>query len=269
MRASSAILSALLLAAVGVHAEPHPSAPPDLGWLTPPPTRLEREQRPRLAPEHFRAIQADGNFVAPRYLGSAETALLEAVKRGDVETARRLLKAGVHPNGRDYWQDSALLQAVEADHFELVTLLLEQGAEINVTGRGFTPLGLAVKNNNLPMVRLLLRAGADPDRKNDDGNTPLHSAVLMDYADIARALLAAKPDLGIFNREGLTPLAVAAVEGREDMAALLLDAGADIERGHKKGRSPFWLALERAQRPITILLVRRGALIAPLSPDAL
>lgn len=269
MRASSFILAAPLLAAIGVHAEPHPSVAPELGWLAPSAPRLEREQRPRLAPEHFRAIQADGNFVAPRYLGPAEAALVEAVKLGDVETARRLLKAGVNPNGRDYWQDSALLRAVEADHFELVTLLLEQGAEINVNGRGFTPLGLAVKNNNLPMVRLLLRAGADPDRKNDDGNTPLHSAVLMDYADIARALLAAKPDLGIFNREGLTPLAVAAVEGREDMAALLLDAGADIERGHKKGRSPFWLALERAQRPLTKLLVQRGALIAPLSPDAL
>lgn len=250
-------------------AEPHPAAPAEFSWLIPQATPIERAQRHRQMPEYFSAIQADGNTTVPRYMGQDEAALFEAVKMRDVETARRLLKASVNPNGRDPTGDTALLQAVDTDNMELVALLLEHGAQIDVTGRGFTPLGLAVRNNNLPMVRLLLRASPDVNRKNADGNTPLHSAVVMDYLDIARVLLTTAPDLAIYNREGLTALAVAAIEGREEMTRLLLDAGADIERGHVKGRSPFWLALERAHRPITILLVRRGAMIAPLSPDAL
>lgn len=253
----------------GIAAEPHPAAPAELSWLIPQTIPTERAQRHRQIPEYFSAIQADGNTTPPRYMGRDEAALFEAVKTRDVDTVRRLLKAGVNPNGRDPLSDSALLQAVDTDSMELVAVLLEHGAQIDVTGRGFTPLGLAVKNNNLPMVRLLLRASPDVNRKNADGNTPLHSAVVMDYIDIARVLLTAEPDLGIYNREGMTALAVAAIEGREEMSRLLLDAGADIERGHVKGRSPFWLALERAHRPITTLLVRRGAMIAPLSPDAL
>lgn len=97
---------------------------------------------------------------------------MEAVRQNHVEAVRSLLKAGVSPNAGDYWKDAPLLQTVRQDNLELVQLLLDHGAVPSIKGRGYTPLGLAAKNGNLPLVKALLRAQADPQRKNDDGDTP-------------------------------------------------------------------------------------------------
>lgn len=264
MRSSSRILLTVLLATNSALAEP-PWESSELGWLSPTsPVSGPTKERTRHAPEYFAAIQADGNFVAPRDASGPELQLLDAVARRDVAAVRTLLVEGASPNVRDYWQDSPLLVSVRLEDIELVQVLLDAGARVDVKGRGYTPLGLAARNNNLTIIQHLLRAGADPDRKSDDGDYPIHAAVRAGHGAVVERLLSAGADLLRFDRDGLSPLALAAAYGRESIAAMLLDAGAPIEWGDREQRSPLWWALYRKHEDLARYLVKRGAKVGTM-----
>jgi len=47
----------------------------------------------------------------------------------------------------------------------------------------------AVNNNDIALVQKLLRLGANPNRRDQDGKTPLHHAALKGYTEIAKILL--------------------------------------------------------------------------------
>ena len=256
MRSSKLLVVLALLASNAAQADWDAN---DIDWLLSTPKRPTREQRTVLAPEHFHVVQADGNFVAPHYQAGDELKLMQAVRSNDIEAARALLKAGASPNAQDYWRDSPLLEAVRQDSLEMALLLIDQGAVVNTKGRGYTPLGLAVKNRSAQLVRLLLKAGADPDRKNDDGNTPLHGAVTMGFVDMVAALTRAHPDMTLFNSEGLTPLALAASTEQYGSAEALILGGAPLEALDKKLRTPLWRAFAVGDFEMLRLLLKHGA----------
>jgi len=67
-----------------------------------------------------------------------------------------------------------LLAAAAAAPVELVTALLDAGANVNARdGRGMTPLMMAVATNhqNPAVIRLLLGRGADPSLQSSVGET--------------------------------------------------------------------------------------------------
>lgn len=203
-------------------AESSPSSPAEYGWFEPASRPVARGQ---MLPEHFAEIQAGGNDAAPEYARGEEADLLNAVGKNDMENVRKLLLNGANPNVRDYERDSALLRAVRQDNFEMIVLLLEYGANVNVKGRGYTPLGMAVEIGSRPVVKLLLRAGANPDQKNDDGNSSLHVAALMNRMEVAVALLDAQADLTLLNKKKMTPLGLAAAEGQMEVVSMLMSWG--------------------------------------------
>ena len=64
--------------------------------------------------------------------------------------------------------------------------MLQAGAEPNVAQEGgWTPLHGAARHDDLPIVRALVDAGADPRARADDGRTPLDMA----SDDATRAVL--------------------------------------------------------------------------------
>jgi uncharacterized protein len=65
---------------------------------------------------------------------------------------------------------SALLQAVSFEHLDIVTILLDAGADIDgATYHGSTPLMVAAAGGNLPIVRLLVERGAALHRRDSEG----------------------------------------------------------------------------------------------------
>jgi hypothetical protein len=56
--------------------------------------------------------------------------------------------------------------------------------------RGVAPLSLAAWRGHVPVVDYLLRAGADPDARDDYGVAALHKAVGHGHAEVARRILA-------------------------------------------------------------------------------
>lgn len=103
-----------------------------------------------------------------------------SIPNQNVEIVKALLDAGANVNYRDYYDKSnpkhfttAIHQAAVTGNEKLVRLLLSQkNILINESDSyGKTPLMIAVQNGHSDVVNMLIKAGADPNFKNDKGQT--------------------------------------------------------------------------------------------------
>ena len=103
--------------------------------------------------------------------------LHDAAGKGDIETVRDLLAAGVEVNQLDTMVGTPLTKAAMAGEVEAVRVLIEAGADVNIKGGmiGLTPLQAAVSSSP-EVTKLLLEAGADNSVRDLSGNTLLHIA---------------------------------------------------------------------------------------------
>lgn len=115
-----------------------------------------------------------------------EERLIEASRENDLTTVRRIMRkpGGVNINYRNNLGESAILLAASGGHTEILKILIEHTCYINnPNGILLRPLHLACKGDHLNVVKLLLNAGAAIDVKTSDGfrpidfanyNTPVH-----------------------------------------------------------------------------------------------
>ena len=117
---------------------------------------------------------------------------------------------------------------------------------------GDTPLRLA---NNLTVLKVLVRAGADPDAENDLDETPLHQHI-FDPA-FTRVLLEAGADPKNRDIAGCTPLHRAR---DSTVIELLIRAGADPDIRDHHGKAPLHhVAQTRGDVAVVRTLVKAGA----------
>lgn len=188
------------------------------------------------------------------------TPLAEASYHAHPECVRLLLEAGSEVNVGNF--DNTPLHLVlwpidhdrkVADQIEVMRLLLEAGASINTKGgpEEMTPLAAACKWGSLPLVKVLIEAGADVDSLSWDGEgsekeygyTNLMLSVAFggdDNLDISTALIKAGADVNkrTFGTKKLSAVEMAQNRGRTDLVILLEDAGAipDKPRNISVGR---------------------------------
>ena len=162
--------------------------------------------------------------------GSSELRLLDAVKSGDREAVRALLKNRPDVNAPEADGTTPLAWAVRSDDLEMTRLLLRAGANANVANRnGVAPLSLAATNRNAVMTEALLKAGADPSVKLPGGQTILMAAARTGNPDVVSLLLARGVDVNAReNTYGETALMLAVTENHPAAAKLLIDHGAEV-----------------------------------------
>lgn len=124
--------------------------------------------------------QSDGNKVTELLAGNGksglvnarsfdgETALTIALARSDEDWTGFLLNNGADPNLAAKSSDTPLIIAARVGFFDAVGWLLGLGARVDVANRsGETALIVAVQARQPQVVRILLNAGADPDRTDN------------------------------------------------------------------------------------------------------
>ena len=128
-----------------------------------------------------------------------QTGLLIAINRGDDQWTGFLLNKGADPNlaGRD--GDTPLIAAAKVGFERAIEWLIAEGARVDGTNRsGETPLIIAVQQRNLPVVRQLLKAGANPDKSDAVAGYSARDYATRDNRarEILRAIEASKPKNG-------------------------------------------------------------------------
>ncbi|WP_326696993.1 ankyrin repeat domain-containing protein [Streptomyces sp. NBC_01754] len=126
---------------------------------------------------------------------------------------------------------------------------------------GTSALYLASVQDLPGTVRLLLAAGADPDRPSgpDGGDLPLCGAVCGGHTEVVEALLAAGADPDLREEFGFTALRWAAGLGHAGIAELLLAQGADPGLPGPRDELPLVVAARRGSPPTVRALLRYGA----------
>jgi uncharacterized protein len=181
-----------------------------------------------------------------------EPRLVDAVKAGDRETVRALLKRSVQVNTPEVDGTTALHWAVRADDLETVRLLLRAHAEVNAANRyGVTALSLAATNGNSAMLQALLDAGGDANTASPEGETVLMTAARTGSVEALKILAARGADVNARERWlGETALMWAAAENHPAAVQALIELGADLNA--RSQPSTFPRASPAAENLITM-----------------
>ncbi|XP_078608089.1 ankyrin repeat domain-containing protein 66-like [Branchiostoma floridae x Branchiostoma japonicum] len=104
-----------------------------------------------------------------------------AVEKGDVQTVRRGLEAGVDVNVKgtwSIWHDQTPLHVASGNgRTEVAELLIEHKAEVDARNRlGWTSLHVASRYGQTEMAELLIEHKAEVDARDEFQSTPLHWA---------------------------------------------------------------------------------------------
>ena len=104
--------------------------------------------------------------------------LIQAAKDGNLLAVKTALSEGAAPNAKDEGGVPVLMWAANNGHTEVVKLLLEKDADVNVkeTTTGCTALFMAAQEGHPEVVKLLLEKGADANVKANNGTTALITA---------------------------------------------------------------------------------------------
>jgi len=154
---------------------------------------------------------------------------------------------------------------------ELAKILVEHGADVNarqtkepssdMEGRnslnryGATPLFLAAKSVDVPLMETFLALGADPFLANIDGDSPLMVAAGVgvysqgespgapeESADAVKLLIKLGAAVNDVDKNGETALHGPAWRGSNEAATLLVDAGAKLDARNNRGWLPLTIA---------------------------
>jgi ankyrin repeat protein len=175
------------------------------------------------------------------------TALLSATQRNSLEMAKMLLEKGANPNISTAYGQSSLSAAVNNQQKEMVELLLKNGADINFrpTG-GHTPLFSAILKKDLAMAHYLIAKGAAVDGiSGREDYTPLWAASNIGHIPLMKLLLDKGANPNYAQSQGVTPLMAAAESGSTKALSLLLSRGADINAKTNTKQTPLSFATRR------------------------
>lgn len=208
------------------------------------------------------------------------TALHWAAYHGNIEVARRLLRAEAAPDTRNDYGSSPMMEAATVANVDMLELLLDGGADVeSVNVEGQTALMAVARTGNVEAARLLVKHGAEVNAAEGwGGQTALMWAAARKHPDMISFLLdkgaevdrraidrnwerrvTSEPRVKEMQMGGFTALLYAVRENCLECVKRLLDAGADINKPDPDNISPLVLALLNMRFDIAKYLVERGA----------
>ena len=182
--------------------------------------------------------------------------LIDAVSRENVEDVKWLTTyIGCSVNDRSNDGTTPLGTAIVQENLEIVQMLIEKGADANMTyevetqdGKIFpmSPLIEALEMENSDIVLFLIVQGcANLNVKNSKGASPLHISVYNSMEDIVEKLLESDVSINAKDDEGATPLIIAAQEGDSKILKKLLQKNAQIDEQDLSGSTALMVAVKR------------------------
>lgn len=231
--------------------------------------------------------------------------LFDAVRNNNIKSAKYFLKKEIDINEIRN-SDTALTLAVSLNFPEMVKLLLDKGANVNLANEhGNPPLIIAIVSGDLEMTRLLLNQNADTNVVNRIGDTAFEVALNTDSMEmiellinkggamgvgslntlifdasmkslpILKSLVKKGININILNGRNQTPLMFAVREtdttGSLEIVEFLLQHGADINALDFNGWSALMVAINYSNTTSSLetvkLLLAYGADVFTVNND--
>jgi len=139
-----------------------------------------------------------------------------------------------------------LIAAVQTHHFKTTELLLDAGADpsLALKSTSETPLHIACRMGDLPIVKLLIQNSASLSARDAHLNTPLLVAARWRHASVIEHLLEQGADIEAKDAKGSTALLLACRHACVEAVKLLLNSGADVRVRDVRGRGPLHRVVE-------------------------
>jgi ankyrin repeat protein len=186
---------------------------------------------------------------------------------GSESFVRSLLEHGADIGMQNAKGLTPLHIASGSDNIPIMKVLLEAGAvkllEIEDNAR-LTPLLLAcwansLSNNNTEAIKLLLSHGANVKIQDEDGDTPLHSMAWAGNSELSTIMLASGADFDAQANCGSTPLFYASQYDHAEVVEILLKHGAGVNTQNKEGNTPLHRASYEGHEAVAKVLLKYGA----------
>ena len=163
---------------------------------------------------------------------SGVTALIAAAYRNDLEIVDILIDAGADVNVQDHTQQSAYLIATSEGYLELLLKTLQAGADVH-SKDSYNGTGLirAAERGHVEIIQELLKTDIPIDHVNRLGWTALLEAIILGeggerHTEVVRLMVEAGADVNLANSNGVTPLDHAQRRGFKNIEQILITAGA-------------------------------------------
>ena len=202
-------------------------------------------------------------------LSSGHTPLTLCAKYGHSETIDLILKSGeCGPNDEDGRGNSPLFLAIRNQQRRVVHTLLKRGATVNLynTAAEMYPIHMAVNNDHLECVELLISARCQLNLRDGNGQTPLYIASELGLLRQIRLLISSGANPNIFTDDMLNTCLLAGLEaplqaiylcGSDplNISRLIIQAGCDIDHENRLGYTCLQVALDKQMCDVALMLL--------------
>lgn len=161
---------------------------------------------------------------------------------------------------KDVHGRTPLMLASARGYIDIVHILMKAGANPNLGNQeGQTPLHLMVTHRDFQTAKMLLsHPNINVNAIDHNGRTALHWAIVKRSKKLISILLQHKINVNIADVNGKLALHIALAQGRGDFASLLLQAGSDVNHSDHEGKFPLDYAIERDLSESIKLIVEMG-----------
>ncbi|WP_346665320.1 ankyrin repeat domain-containing protein [uncultured Mailhella sp.] len=189
------------------------------------------------------------------------TALHAAVEFQDIEKAALLIQRGINVNARSLKGNTPLHTATGTSSTlgYIVDKFEQEG--IKLSQKDKNELELHLRATQLEMVSLLLEKGANPNAANKGKLTPLHNAARHGRSQVVRKLITYHANVNILDGQGCTPLVWAIKSDSLETVEVLLANGSDMKKITSPYFSPLHMSAAKGNLAITKALISHGATI--------
>jgi ankyrin len=183
--------------------------------------------------------------------------IFDLIASGNTEEVKKLLRDSVDFYAHTKNGETALTLAIQNEDVDMVKLLVKD-AVINLKNKsGETPLTLAIKKGNPEIISLICRR-AKGSLKNDLGEAPLYLAVVREDLFLVEELIRKGADVNRLSN-GVSPLSYAASLNNFKTVGYLLKEGAIANLPNENGDIPLYTAIDKGYDIVAGILINKSS----------